>query len=322
MRSPRAPLPAAAAAVLTLVTVCCAAPTADGDPAEPAAAAEPTRVEGTLDSGGATRSFLVDHPGGDGPVPMIIALHGKGGTAEEMAEVTGLTEAAAAEGMGVAYPEGIDRGWGDHREPTDARPDPDADIAFLTALADHLAAEYGADRDRVYLAGVSNGGNTALRAAAEEPEAFAGVATAAAQLGAHPEPQVPEGPVPALLFYGTGDPLRPYDGLPDPPEESEDFPEPPIASIGARDTAEAFADASGADRTEDDTLPDTAPDDGTTVERTSWYTDDAAPAVRLYTVHGGGHTWPGGDNRHPDVQGPSTEDVDASALVVEFFARR
>jgi polyhydroxybutyrate depolymerase len=46
-------------------------------------------------------------------------------------------------------------------------------------------------------------------------------------------------------------------------------------------------------------------------------TDDAE--VILYTVDGGGHTWPGG----PDIVrlGKTTQAIDATALMWEFFQR-
>lgn len=288
-------------------------------PAPPAKRQE-QEVAGRLEVGGVTRTYQARLPGGDTPAPMVIALHGKGSSAAEMASTTALTEAVAEQGMGVAYPDGLHGGWGDHREPTRLRPDPDADVEFLLALADRLVGEHGADPDRIYLAGMSNGGNMALRTGAEHSDRFAGVAAVAGQLGADPAPQQPTGAVPLLLVYGTDDPLRPYDGLPDSPAATEDFAEPPIASIGAPATAAAFAKAGNAQRLVGDELPDREPGDGTTVERATWYAPEGEPQVVFYTVRGGGHTWPGGRTLHPDVQGATSKDFEAGKAIAEFFA--
>ncbi|MDA0567456.1 prolyl oligopeptidase family serine peptidase [Streptomonospora sp. S1-112] len=276
-------------------------------------------VEGSVAVGGAERTYAGELPRGRS-VPVVVALHGKGSSPRDMAETTGLTEAAAEEGLGVVYPAGLHGGWGDHREPTALRPDPEADMDFLRALVAELVAEHGADPDRVYLAGQSNGANMALRAAAEEPGLFAAVASVAGQLGAVPEPQEPEGGVPLLYVYGTADPLRPYAGLPDPPAPSPDFPEPPIASISAPATVEAFARAAGAEEGRTRRLPDRDPGDGTRVDLTHWRTDDDGRQVAFYRVAGGGHSWPGGSTRHADVQGPISQDFSAADAIAEYFA--
>jgi polyhydroxybutyrate depolymerase len=41
-------------------------------------------------------------------------------------------------------------------------------------------------------------------------------------------------------------------------------------------------------------LPDTDPDDGTITHVTGWTGCAGAAQIRLYSVTGGGHTWPGG----------------------------
>ena len=41
--------------------------------------------------------------------------------------------------------------------------------------------------------------------------------------------------------------------------------------------------------------------------------------VILYTIHGGGHTWPGGEPLPEFITGPTTQDIDASRVMWEFF---
>jgi len=44
--------------------------------------------------------------------------------------------------------------------------------------------------------------------------------------------------------------------------------------------------------------------------------------VVLYTIEGGGHTWPGSafDANLADLMGPTSTDIDATALMWQFFA--
>jgi polyhydroxybutyrate depolymerase len=46
--------------------------------------------------------------------------------------------------------------------------------------------------------------------------------------------------------------------------------------------------------------------------------DDAA--VVLYTIRGGGHTWPGGGPLPEAWVGPTNREIDASSLMWEFFS--
>jgi polyhydroxybutyrate depolymerase len=41
--------------------------------------------------------------------------------------------------------------------------------------------------------------------------------------------------------------------------------------------------------------------------------------VILYTVEGGGHTWPGGKHLAEWVAGRTTDDINATQLMWEFF---
>jgi len=43
--------------------------------------------------------------------------------------------------------------------------------------------------------------------------------------------------------------------------------------------------------------------------------------VEFYTVYGGGHTWPGGSGIPEWIAGPTTQAIDASEMMWEFFTR-
>jgi polyhydroxybutyrate depolymerase len=61
-------------------------------------------------------------------------------------------------------------------------------------------------------------------------------------------------------------------------------------------------------------------DDGTRIRRSVYTGGHTGAEVVLYTIHGGGHTWPG---RQPALQflGPSTQNLSANEAMWEFFER-
>ncbi|UGT67860.1 hypothetical protein LTT66_32560 [Nocardia gipuzkoensis] len=59
----------------------------------------------------------------------------------------------------------------------------------------------------------------------------------------------------------------------------------------------------------------------TTVTRTT-YPRALDAAVELYTLEGGGHTWPGGDPTlvPTAITGPADPTIDTSQIIWDFFA--
>jgi poly(3-hydroxybutyrate) depolymerase len=60
--------------------------------------------------------------------------------------------------------------------------------------------------------------------------------------------------------------------------------------------------------------------DGTTVERKTFTADTAGAPVVFYEIHGGGHTWPGGNLQPEALLGKTCHNINASELIWEFFA--
>src|SRR5262249_50748133 len=97
-------------------------------------------------------------PGPTASSPLLVVLHGAGGTAPGMAALTGLATRGPMAGFAVAFPEGWNHRWNGDRERAAlaARRGSD-DVAFVQAVIRHLAPTSVADPDRVCLAGISNG---------------------------------------------------------------------------------------------------------------------------------------------------------------------
>ncbi|MGW0812474.1 alpha/beta hydrolase family esterase [Streptomyces viridiviolaceus] len=260
---------------------------------------------------GRTRQYLLHRPatGTGRPKPLVIAFHGRGADAAHLREQSRLEKTAGARGMLIAFPEGLAGGWGAGERATEQRPDPGVDVRFTEALIEHLVRTEGADPERVYVAGFSNGGSMALRMAARRPDLLAGAASVSGQLPTGDAAVNPTGATPVLIVYGADDPVRPLAGLPSPPPGPG---EPILPTLSARASAQAFAAAGDAGE------PVTTAEPG--YDRTVWRLPGPAATVQLLVVHDAGHTWPGSAITPPDGFGRTSTAVDATATILDFFA--
>src|SRR3954447_16034671 len=60
-----------------------------------------------LTHGGLDRSYLLHLPPVSGPLPLVMMLHGAGGSADFAAAETGWSDLADRAGFAVVYPEGV-----------------------------------------------------------------------------------------------------------------------------------------------------------------------------------------------------------------------
>ena len=184
------------------------APAASGPPPTTAAAVQPAPGEHalTLDHGSLTRRYRLHAPPGyDGtrPVPLVIALHPFPGDGLTMSEMVGLDTLAGREGFLTAYPDGVNGGFNAFVCCGQAD-----DVGFLAALAAELVRTWNVDADRVYLTGISNGGDLSFRAAVEAIGVFAAIgAVSGGFIGSLPAgaSYVPKSPVSVITFIGDQD---------------------------------------------------------------------------------------------------------------------
>ncbi len=251
----------------------------------PTPVAQGQTVEGVLNSGGVERTYRLHLPRGyDGraPLPLVVSLHGLSATAEDQERLSGFSEWADERGFLVVYPQSLSGGW---RVPPGS-----ADVTFLRDLVAHLEAGYAIDPARRYVAGISNGGGMANRAACDAADLFAAAASVA---GAYLtwEQCAPSRPVPILAFHGLEDQMVPYEG------------NRALPSIPA--WAAAWAERNGC---REGPVMD-RPQPG--AERRRWTACQAGAEVVLYALEGVGHAWPG--------VGRAADSVEATALMWAFF---
>jgi polyhydroxybutyrate depolymerase len=279
-------------------------------PASAQSAHSPAGEPRTLQVNGESRRYYLYLPPvwhREHPAPLVLVFHAGGGRASDIAPHTGFSRLADREGFVVAYPQGVRGRWNDGRGFATATHD---DVGFVQVLVDTLGRELGIDPRRVYATGISNGAMFAYRLACDLPGAFAAVAPVAGALPAELAPGCAHGAaVSVIAFQGTADPLMPYLGG----GTGQRRVLSAERSIGFWGTQ---AGCTGTPVTTDE--PDRLAD-GTRVRRTVFLSCREGRAVELYTIEGGGHTWPGGPEAGRRV-GRVSREIDATELIWAFFA--
>jgi polyhydroxybutyrate depolymerase len=281
----------------------------------------------TLTVGVERREYLLYLPetGGLTPparqkLPLVIFLHGTGGSAEWADGETEWSGLAGREGFALALPDALPpdpdrpakfltnpRRWNDGSNGPTGVPATADDVGFLAAVIADAVARADADPRRVNLSGFSNGAGMTFRAAAELADRFAAIAPVAGYCRV-PGPK-PVRPVPTLYMIGSADPLVPLRGG----DVRSPWQHRLVRRRPVADTLERWAAALGCDLT-----PVAESDaDGMRVEVY------AGPVVfRSVVIDGLGHHWPGGKGQlNHTIAGPPSGRMDGTAAVWEFFRR-
>jgi polyhydroxybutyrate depolymerase len=176
---------------------------------ECAIAAEAGVAEQRLTSGGRERSYrLFVPPGYDGrtALPLVLDLHGSGGTAAGQAATSRFEELAAREGVLVATLQAGAQGNRWNVPITAERPD---DVQYVSDVIDHVAARACTDTSRVYATGFSGGARMSSLLACRLNSRIAAIAPMAGLRWPGPC----EGrAIPVLTLHGLADPQNTYDG--------------------------------------------------------------------------------------------------------------
>ncbi len=264
-----------------------------------------TRTNGTIVSSGVERKYILHVPRSYDrakPVPLVISLHGAGGWPAQQMEISGWNELAEKEGFIVAYPAGGVGGGARVWSVVSDRPVP-RDVRFISDLINELQSTYTIDPARIYANGLSNGGGMSFLLSCALADRIAAVGLVASALTSQWDVCVDTRPVPMIAFHGTADPMTRYHGgktwvAP------RSFPDIPIfVGTWARRNGCAVQPA------ESKVAAD--------VTRRA-YTNCAAD-VSLYTIHGGGHQWPGGKPLPEWFVGPTITAIDATSEMWAFF---
>lgn len=297
------------AALLITVTAACGSDT----PTAPAPAPLPS-FDGFFDFtdtatvDGRLRQWIVHLPvtyDHDTRLPLVLAFHGAGESAQGMQSGTGLDGTANARGFVTVYPRATSL-WAEGCDCTTAEEQGVDDVGFVRFLIDDLAQNYAIDTERVYAAGFSQGGAFTERLACELNSPVAGIAVVGMTMrrGLVELCAVPIAlglSIPALLMHGTEDNSVPADG-------SGDGPGAVLPLTEATDVLLALNQCSGAPAvTFEPADPEPLPR-----FRREIYSDCAdGGRVEVDIVEGGGHEWPS--------PARNVNELEANRLIADFF---
>lgn len=167
----------------------------------------------TLKIGGQERNYyLLRPPDRGGPLPLVLALHGYTQPPQGLELETKLDDEAAAAGFVVVYPEGISRSWNSSDSGGDAHLPNVDDVGFIRQLIDQLVSTAQIDPKRVFVTGISSGGEMSHRLACELSDRVSAVASVSGDLGI--AACNPARPISVLEVHGTADQFVPIEGDP------------------------------------------------------------------------------------------------------------
>ncbi len=277
---------------------------------------------------GRKRSWLIHVPENysqSNKYPLLIVLHGGGGTAKQIQRNTRsrFNELADQEGFIVVYPQGIRKSWNDNPERDQngyARKHNIDDVGFINKMILKLEADYNIVEGAIFACGISNGGLMSQTLAMELPSKIKAIGMVASNFGKHQIDKFAGGtqPFPIIFIHGVDDPLFPYDegviGV---------FNKPRGPVLGIEKSVSYMLELNG-NTSEPLITPLPNPStDGCDAEYYS-YPNPRNPLlkVELIKVNGGGHTWPGATEQRliSRIVGPTTQDFSASDKLWNFFS--
>jgi polyhydroxybutyrate depolymerase len=226
-------------------------------------------------------------PGYDGRqrLPLVLDLHGSGGSSADQAATSGFETLGASDRFIVATLEAEGARWN-----VPARDDRADDVAYVRDVIAHVAARVCTDEGRVYASGFSGGGRMASLLGCQLGSRIAAIAPVS---GLRFSGRCDGRPMPVLTVHGLADSQNPYDGRA-PGRGAEWLESVPDALAGwARHNSCRGAAA----------VLDDPPGPLSTMR----YNGCAAGAeVRMIRIDGLGHTW-------------TKREVDTTAVIWQFF---
>jgi polyhydroxybutyrate depolymerase len=268
------------ALVLAGQAACAPAPASTPAPGSAAPTAAPAGLRTVAVQG---RTALVHRGAGAAPgAPLVVVLHGAGGSAADMAATLGWSDLADRDGFVVVYPDGVERTWNGGTCCGAARARGVDDVGFLDALVAQVRGDEGTGP--VYAVGFSNGAIMSYAWACARPGALAGIGpVAGAVLVDCPSPA----PLRVVAVQGTVDDRVPIAGGRGP--SGADFP-------GLDASLAPFRAAAGCPA-----APETVVDGPARVS--TWSCADGRQVVSD-VVDGLGHAWPGAGAAAGTTDGP------------------
>ena len=239
--------------------------------------------------------------------PLVFILHGYTSNSTNIMNYSAMNSIADRHGFMVCYPQGTrnlytgQTHWNANlKEMSSVN-----DSAFLKDLAKKLQAEYDLSDKNTFVGGMSNGGFMSYTLACERSDTFKAIASITGTMSGYDWRNCNPGKVPVLQISGTNDMVVPMDGS--------------MSSAGGWGGAPHierimtyWSNINECNQVKSENLPNINNNDNSFVridKKTDCYSNHE---VWLYTVFGGGHTWPGAWGNM---------DISASEEIWKFFSR-
>ena len=276
-----------------------------GSSASPATNAPSGVTTGILRHGGLQRSYRLFVPANaSAPMPLLIGLHGGLGSGQQFAENSQFEREAQLKGFVAVFPDGVARTWNGGNCCGQAAARDIDDVGFLADLIEHIATTLPIDRERIFMAGHSNGGIMAFRFGCERPDLVRAVGSVAGSL------EIPSCPASSgtslLAIHGDADQSHPLDGGQGPRSiAGVDFVSQErsleLWTAGMRCEAEPEHSVAGA------------------ITSTNWTNCKDGARATLIIIADADHPWPGGVGGRPEAQGRTSAAIDATTTLWAFF---
>jgi polyhydroxybutyrate depolymerase len=254
--------------------------------------------------------------------PLIVTLHGGGGSGRQMLVSNGWDKIANKGGCIIISPTGQPA---NDRRPANFLSNPNVwnsgvlksstprtrldDVKFLDALLLDASTRFNIDPKRIYMTGHSNGASMTWKYVAEGATKLA--AAAPVMSTPYAKPTSADRAVPMLWIFGMKDPLVPWVGgeRKTPWSTAAEKMDPILPQL-----SEASKLLGGKSTPITTKLPGP-------IQRLEFGPLHGGAPFTVLTIEGHGHHWPGGEslpglNR---TMGPSTDHLDATERIWEFF---
>ncbi|MFO4633228.1 MAG: alpha/beta hydrolase family esterase [Actinomycetota bacterium] len=261
---------------------------------------------------------------------LVVVMHGYSGDALAIMSYSGMNDIADSNGFLVAYPQGTIDSEGNaffnvgyefhHNSAVD-------DVAFVEAVVNATVTEDGADAAKVFVTGMSNGGDMSYLLACSSSKVFRAVAPVAGSMMKTMIDQcAPDRTLPIMAISGTDDPVTLYAGD---QQNSGGWG----AYIGQEETRDFWVAKHGFINSSTVEINDSHKPiivGNSKVQLQRYWNSRGKSEVWFYRVDNGGHDWPGAKfdswwqpTRYAALYGMGfgkNKDIDSSEEIWKFFS--
>jgi poly(3-hydroxybutyrate) depolymerase len=278
-------------------------------------AVDGTRAAITLDHDGRERRYLLCSPPESATagrsIPLLVVLHDDKDSGEFASAETGLGVAGVRAGYAVVFADGTgvsterQMTWNSGAVANYASEHRIDDVGFLRAVVADVARRRNVDPDRVFAVGHGQGGAMCHRLAREAADVFRGIAVYGGS--ARFEPDQGGAPVAVLMIEGTADrAVRAGFGQGRSRQDAEAAQKALLGYYVKRNELVGYPQLGEQGKVSTQTFAK-----GRNSQRTQ--------PVRVVTLHGGGHAWPGSMQR-PNTPAETPFPFDCNGEILRFFA--